>query len=134
MKCTVRDTTCPAFHSEYNRLKKFISKVAKENNWTVVSCTMGHYFVSGFLRDSNGNYVYFSKQDWDSVSNVKWLRNEILVRTAKSRKDYTGGNNGYATLFQKNANFESVVEMLFRKQPVKMAKKIVCKRHRRNIK
>ena len=55
----------------------------------------GHYDLSGFI-EKDGKYVYFS------ISDVRhfpgdWYKN-ILIRTAKSNKDYTGGSNGYTTM------------------------------------
>ena len=55
----------------------------------------GHYYVSGFIYRNN-RYVYFS------ISDVRhfpggWYDN-ILIRTAKSDGDYTGGCNNYTQL------------------------------------
>lgn len=54
----------------------------------------GHYIISGFI-ERNGKYVYFSVGD--VRFSHSWSTN-ILIRTAKSVKDYTGGSNNYTTL------------------------------------
>ncbi|MBQ2184718.1 MAG: hypothetical protein II399_08765 [Lachnospiraceae bacterium] len=49
--------------------------------------------ASGFI-EKDGKYVFYSFQDyryWD------W-KEQILIRTAKSEKDYTGGANHYTNI------------------------------------
>jgi hypothetical protein len=48
-----------------------------------------HFDVSGFFKYFN-QYVYFS------ISDLRWSKNEMLIRTAKDTKDYTGGTNNCA--------------------------------------
>ena len=65
----------------------------------------GHYDCCGFVT-RGGKYVYFS------ISDVRYFRGEwernILVRTAKSDHDWTGGCNNFTTLM----NFKKSVDML----------------------
>jgi len=75
----------------------FISYVKKNlpDGASLVNVSKGHYGLSGFVQRGD-KFVYFS------ISDVRhfpedWHKN-ILVRTAKSEKDYTGGSNGYTTL------------------------------------
>ena len=56
---------------------------------------VGHYYVSGFV-ERNGKFVYLSISDVRHFPG-EWHR-QILIRTAKSDKDYTGGPNNYTTL------------------------------------
>ncbi|MCQ2300289.1 MAG: hypothetical protein MJZ81_09225 [Bacteroidales bacterium] len=46
---------------------------------------------SGFLRYSNGNYVYVNTEP----SCLSSLSDKILYRSAKNEKDFTGGENHY---------------------------------------
>lgn len=80
-----------------NWLKKNIPTGA-----SVASYNRGHYYLSGFI-ERNGKYVYFTVGD--VRFSAIWSTN-ILVRTAKSSKDYTGGMNNYTTLdrFCKNVD------------------------------
>lgn len=61
----------------------------------LVRFSRGHYYVSGFI-ERQGKFVYFS------ISDVRFFpggwHNDILVRTAVTDHDYTGGNNCYTTL------------------------------------
>ena len=71
----------------------------------LVNASNGHYYISGFVkRDSN--FVYFSISDVRYFPG-EWYKN-ILVRTAKHEKDYTGGSNRYTTL----ENFTNDVDRL----------------------
>lgn len=67
----------------------------------------GHFYISGFLRNNRtGKYVYFS------ISDVRHFpdgwHNNVLVRTAKDIKDFTGGPNNYCSL----AMFRNTAEAL----------------------
>lgn len=61
----------------------------------LVNVSTGHYYISGFVQRED-KFVYFSISDVRHFPG-KWHK-EILVRTAKSEEDYTGGSNGYTTL------------------------------------
>ena len=61
----------------------------------LVECSANHYYVSGFI-ERDGRYVYFCTSDVRYFPG-NW-HNNILIRTAKSDKDYTGGRNCYTTL------------------------------------
>ena len=61
-----------------------------------IKFSVGHFYISGFLTLNNGNIIYFNIFDVRFFKN-EWFNN-ILVRTAKSYTDYTGGSNNYCTL------------------------------------
>lgn len=50
----------------------------------------GHFYISGFFRTSSDKCYYFSTSDLRGV-----ITPELLIRTAKDEKDYTGGRNNY---------------------------------------
>lgn len=104
-----------------------MTKLCRNYDWDLVHVNMGYYFISGFVRDRNGNYVYFLKDDWDYLTHEKWLSENILIRTAKNREDYHGGVNHYARL--NNLNYE--IDLLFKGQPVKICKKVICRRFKK---
>ena len=74
---------------------KYLKKIAKENNWEVVKASKNHYCFTAFFK-RNDKFVYFSISDVRFFVN-DWFYN-ILIRTAKSETDYTGGQNHYTTL------------------------------------
>ena len=53
----------------------------------------GHFCISGFFT-VNGKAFYFS------ISDVRWIGKEpnMLYRTARDYKDFTGGSNQYVTI------------------------------------
>lgn len=53
----------------------------------------GHFEVWGFI-EKNGAFVYFSTLD---VRDSRWM-SEILIKTAVSVGDYTGGQNHFTNL------------------------------------
>jgi hypothetical protein len=76
-----------SFSTKYrNRLKKIFP------DCTIVFSN-NHYCFSGFI-SKNEKHVYFSISDVRYFKNA-WFKN-ILIRTAKHTKDYTGGSNCYS--------------------------------------
>lgn len=51
-----------------------------------------HFDGSGFFSAPNGKIFYFS------VSDLRWFKDKMLIRTAQNYSDFTGGPNQYATL------------------------------------
>lgn len=89
--------------------KKFIKDNLPEES-ELIEFYRGHYILSGFIKRQGTalynptRFVYFS------ISDVRhfpgdWIKN-ILIRTAKSETDYTGGTNNYTELkyFKENVS------------------------------
>lgn len=73
----------------------YLKSLCNENGWEFVRALKNHYEFSAFFK-ANGQYVYFSIDDVRYWNN-EWYNN-ILIRTAKDDKDYTGGYNNYTSL------------------------------------
>jgi len=90
--------TTPAFDSFYrktvNDFKKHFSDVADN-----IQLSKGHFYFKGFLtRKRDGQVIYFS------ISDVRYFpQTDMLIRTAKSYRDYTGGPNHRVSI---DSNFE----------------------------
>lgn len=82
-------------------VKKEVKKIAADS----VTIKSGHYDMHGFI-GRRGRYVYWSTGDV-RFSRGRWHTN-ILIRTAKDDKDFTGGRNTFATI----KNFASKVDTL----------------------
>ncbi len=55
--------------------------------------SVGHFYLSGFFTAPDGGLLYFS------IDDVRWSKpGLLLIRTAKHRKDYTGGSNRTYTM------------------------------------
>jgi len=62
----------------------------------IVNFSIGHYYVSGFIKLPNGNLYYFSVDD---IRHSQLLYNyRMLYRTAEHEKDYTGGGNQWINI------------------------------------
>lgn len=101
------------FTSFATKFKNVIKSILEETNpnckAVLDSYNVGHFYVSGFIKNqANNKFVYFSIFDV-RCSNV---RNDvldcILLRTAENNIDFQGGNNNYTEL----ENFKFVVERL----------------------
>ena len=51
-----------------------------------------HFDVSGFFTAPGGQIWYFS------ISDLRWSKDKMLIRTAKHYKDWTGGCNQFVSL------------------------------------
>ena len=82
------------FHKTFKReFKKLLEPYTK----IVEVSKPNHFDVSGFFKLKSGKIYYFS------ISDLRWSKNDMLIRTAKDFKDYTGGSNGFINL---DDNFE----------------------------
>lgn len=95
------------FHSFQVAFFNALRKIAKENGWEVIKPSYGHYDMYCFIKKGE-KYVYV---DYDNSlntgRNVACLKGEysglhapMLIRTAKSEKDYTGGYNNFCQFEQ----------------------------------
>ena len=74
--------------------RKHIKK-ALPDSARLVKFLSGHYYCSGFIQ-MDTRFVYFSISDVRGFPG-QWHK-QILIRTAKSPEDYTGGPNCYTSL------------------------------------
>ena len=93
--------------------KSVVKDLFKDDDISLVGWLVGHFFVSGFLKKGD-RYVYFSRniERYGKAVDVEghsWRNEHILVRKAKSDKDYTGGSNNFSTLL----GFKETVLRLF---------------------
>jgi hypothetical protein len=78
------------FKSFFRKEKNRISKVLTQRGCTNLEMSYGFYYFSGFFTAPSGQIYYFSCSDVRHFGYDK-----LLIRTAKSYKDYTGGSNDY---------------------------------------
>ncbi len=83
----------PEFVAFTKTFKAEFRSVLKMMECQNITFSIGHFYISGFFDDANGQLWYFS------IGDVRWMSDmTLLVRTAQHRKDYTGGTNRYALL------------------------------------
>ena len=81
------------FRKFYNLFKRNFTKVLSGMEATNLMFHKGHFYLSGFFTDCRGEIWYFS------LSDVRFSTNKtMLIRTAKSYKDYVGGYNRQISL------------------------------------
>lgn len=86
--------------------RNFLNRMCKNNGWELVSFSGNHYEFSCFIKNGD-HYIYLSISDV-RYFNGNWYKN-ILFRSAKGPKDYTGGSNRYTEL----SNLEYAIKQLF---------------------
>ena len=77
------------FKDFFRKEKKRLTSIFKEMGCTEIKMDYGFYYFSGFLTAPNGQIYYFS------CSDTRGGYNQLLIRTAKHYKDWTGGSNQY---------------------------------------
>ena len=80
----------------YNEEKNIVRKALKQADFIDIKFSNGPYYFSGFATKNN-KVIYFS------ISDVRHFPPtggdaDLLIRTAKDYKDYTGGSNNYSSL------------------------------------
>jgi hypothetical protein len=81
----------PQFRKFYFAFKADLSRILKEHI-DKIEYHKGHFDIYGFFTLKDGRIFYFS------VGDVRHWKQDMLVRTAKGYKDWTGGPNGSVTL------------------------------------
>ena len=66
--------------------------------------------LSGFIKFANDTYIYVSSKDNRFCNNY---RQEIMFRTAKDYKDFTGGNNHFINLDKDGLTADNIYNYLF---------------------
>lgn len=82
--------------------KNILRGIVKKINFNLYKFNNNHYTFSAILQDIDGKFYYIS------ISDVRYFKNEwadnILYRTMKHDKDWTGGSNHYTTLSELKDN------------------------------
>lgn len=75
-------------------MKKDLKKIASQNVMALHSFNKNHYEFSAVLKDENSDsFIYVSIPDVRVFKN-EWFNN-VLVRTMKHERDWTGGRNHF---------------------------------------
>lgn len=81
----------PEFANFFKVFKSEFTKELKSIGATNIVFNRGHFYISGFYT-INGQAWYFS------LSDVRDTCYNLMYRTAKDYKDYTGGQNCYVRI------------------------------------
>jgi len=77
-----------AFSNSKREIKKAIAHLVDN-----LEFSREHFYFSGFFTRRSDNQIFYF-----SVSDVRGHNDQLLIRTATSYKDYTGGGNNYVTI------------------------------------
>ena len=80
----------------YNKEKSIVRKALKQAEFTDIKFLNGHYYFSGFATKNN-KVIYYSISDVRHFPPIGGSA-DLLIRTAKDYKDYTGGSNNWSSL------------------------------------
>lgn len=65
----------------------------------LIGYNIGHFYISGFIYNrQTDKYAYFMTSDVRCFGNDWYYR--LLVRTARSKRDFTGGSNHYIPFYE----------------------------------
>ena len=87
-----------------------LKRMCDKHNWKLLNHSLNYHYLSTFIKDVNGGYVYLSIPDV-RFEQDGWAKS-ILIRVAKDSKDYHGGTNYYADLEGKR--LDQAIATLFR--------------------
>ena len=91
----------PEYLSWHRKFKNAFKKFLTARGITDIEIGKpNHFDMSGFFT-VKGQAWYFS------ISDLRWFKDAMLVRTAKDYKDYSGGMNHYVTLKGGELGFEN---------------------------
>jgi hypothetical protein len=82
----------PQFSHFYKVFRRDFTDFLKGRGITRMTFNRMHFEVSGFFEMPGGQIWYFNTGD------VRWDKGNMLLRTAKSFEDYTGGSNNEARM------------------------------------
>ena len=87
----------PEFMAFTKVFKKEFTSELKSIAATDIIFSIGHFYISGFFT-VNGQPYYFSSPDVRDMNYSLGINRQLLYRTAKDYKDYSGGVNRYAKI------------------------------------
>lgn len=97
----------PQFAQFAKNFKAEVKTQLEANGLRLYSWSKGHFYCAGFA-EKDGKFVFFS------IPDVRYFVNgwydDILIRTAKSPKDYRGGANNSTTLEQFGVNVAKLIQ------------------------
>jgi hypothetical protein len=94
------------YQSFQRKYKNYLDKILPEG-YKIHSWNKNYYQFSAVI-EHNGKYVYMSISDVRYCPN-EWFEN-ILVRTMAHDKDWTGGPNTYASIFNLSNRIQRLME------------------------
>lgn len=86
----------PEYLSWHRLFKREFTKLLLSEGVRAVNIEIGkpnHFDISGFFTVNGQTW-------WFRVEDIRWSKDRMLIRTAQSNRDYTGGTNQFIPLDQ----------------------------------
>jgi hypothetical protein len=98
-------STTPEFAQFFRTFKSEFTKELLSIGATNIVFSRGHFYLSGFFTIGS-QPIYFSLSDVRGMEHClnQWCTGQLLYRTAKHYKDWTGGSNQYVNIEAGMAN------------------------------
>lgn len=101
----------PEYLAWHKMFKREFTKYLKSLGMVEIKIgSPNHFDMSGFFKRADGQWFYFS------ISDLRWSKSDMLFRTAKHEKDFTGGANFFVAMNNGvdgfKPRFESLVKNL----------------------
>ena len=95
--------TTQEFLNFVRTFKREFTKELKSIGATDIKIGKGHFYVSGFFTSVSGQVYYFSLSDvrgmdYALTNNPDNVQSQLMYRTARDYKDFTGGGNQWVTI------------------------------------
>lgn len=87
----------PEFKAYARTFKSEMKKEIEKAGGELVAFNVGHFYVSGFFKVGEQHY-YFSQSDVRNGTGGILGADNLLLRTAKNARDFSGGSNNYREL------------------------------------
>lgn len=82
----------PEYRSWHRLFKREFTKFLMEHGATLIQIGKPNHF------DMSGFFTWNGQAWWFRIEDIRWSKNDMLIRTAQSYKDYTGGQNHFVPL------------------------------------
>ena len=97
----------PQYLTAHRTFKREFTKLLKELEVLELDISKpNHFDMSGFFR-TKANKVF-----WFRIEDLRWSKDNMLIRTAKDFKDYTGGTNQFIDLETEQSFKEQLIKVI----------------------
>jgi hypothetical protein len=98
------------FQSFCRRFKTDFTKYLESIGATHLVLGRGHFEISGFFTVGSQAWYF-------SIGDVRWNKNEMLLRTASDYKDFKGGHNQFVSLATQERFEADIARILAQSRP-----------------
>jgi len=94
------------FQEEY--YKEVVKKI-KLYGFRLIKLKGNYCECSGFITDDKGHFCYFNSGDYRHKKNK--IFNDVLIRSVKNEKDFSGGPNRFCRLYEIGATANRIIKL-----------------------